>query len=148
MDILLLKIHMYPWKNRDWKIQWNPVNSVTNGPKKFGHINEGFFIRKCLAVFARRPKEVAVIMRWPYYRGGRNVGFHCSMMNCIIFYLLVVHLQTLFAWLGLTGLCFANIQFTNAAGQFANLLWYSNVVLCVNSGLVGVGGGGVEISPG
>ena len=25
-------------------IQWNPVNTVTNGPKKFGRINEGFFL--------------------------------------------------------------------------------------------------------
>ena len=32
-------------------LQWNPVNKVTNGPKKFGRINEGFFfIRKCMAV--------------------------------------------------------------------------------------------------
>ena len=38
---------------------WNPVNTVTNGPKKFGRINEGFFTRKCMAVFARRPKK------WP-----------------------------------------------------------------------------------
>ena len=29
-------------------------------------MKEGFFTRKCLAVFARPPKKVAVIMRWPY----------------------------------------------------------------------------------
>ena len=23
-------------------------------------------------------KEVAVITRWPYYRGGREAGFHCT----------------------------------------------------------------------
>ena len=58
-------------------IQWNPVNTVTNGPKKFGHINRVavlttvfFFTRKCMAVFARRPKksgrnnEVTVLPRW------------------------------------------------------------------------------------
>ena len=32
-----------------------------------------------MAVFARRPKNVAVIARWPYYRGGRKAGFHCNM---------------------------------------------------------------------
>ena len=30
---------------------------VTNGPKKIGRVDEGFFTRKCMAVFARRPKE-------------------------------------------------------------------------------------------
>ena len=25
-------------------------------------------------------KKVVVIMRWPYYRGGRKVGFHCSIV--------------------------------------------------------------------
>ena len=39
------------------QIQWNPVNTVTNGPKKIGRINEGCFTRKCMAVFARRPKQ-------------------------------------------------------------------------------------------
>ena len=39
-------------------IQWNSVNTVTNGPKKFGRINEGFFFtRKYMAVFARRQKK-------------------------------------------------------------------------------------------
>ena len=58
-------------------IQWNPVNTVTNGPKKIGHINgvavltRVFFTGKCMAVFARRPKnsgrnnEVTVLPRWP-----------------------------------------------------------------------------------
>ena len=36
---------------------------VTNGPKKFGCINKGFFARKCMVVFARQPKKVAVITR-------------------------------------------------------------------------------------
>ena len=40
-------------------LQWNPVNTVTNGPKKIGRINEGCFKRKCMVVFARRPKK------WP-----------------------------------------------------------------------------------
>ena len=40
-------------------LQWNPVKTVTNGPKKFGRINEGCFTRKCMVVFARQPKK------WP-----------------------------------------------------------------------------------
>ena len=69
-------------------MQWNPVNTVTNGPKKIGHINGVavltrvffFFSRKCMAVFARRSKnsgrnnEVTVLPRWPY-----KAGFHCTM---------------------------------------------------------------------
>ena len=39
---------------------------VTNGPKNFGRIIEGFFPRKCMAVLARRPQK-----KWPCYRGGR-----------------------------------------------------------------------------
>ena len=35
-------------------VQWNPVNTVTNKPKKFGPING-----------------------WPYYRGGCKARFHC-----------------------------------------------------------------------
>ena len=36
-----------------------PFNTVTNnGPKEIGRINEGFFLtRKCMVVFARRPKK-------------------------------------------------------------------------------------------
>ena len=37
-----------------------------------------FFTRKCMVVFARLPKKVAVITRWLYYRGSRNAGFHCT----------------------------------------------------------------------
>ena len=54
------------------------------GQKEFGPIKEVavstrvFFTRKCRAVLARRPKKVSVITRWPYYRGGRKAGFHCS----------------------------------------------------------------------
>ena len=42
-------------------VQWNSDNKVTNGPKKFGHINRVavlmrvFFTKKCVAVLARRP---------------------------------------------------------------------------------------------
>ena len=25
------------------------------------------------------PKKVAVMTRWPYYRGGRKAGFHCTI---------------------------------------------------------------------
>ena len=31
-----------------------------------------------MAVFARWPKKVVVITRWPYYRGGRKAGFCCT----------------------------------------------------------------------
>ena len=39
------------------------VNTVTNGPNKIGRINEGFFTRICVAVFARQPSKVAVMRR-------------------------------------------------------------------------------------
>ena len=51
------------------KIQWNLINTVTNGPKKIGCVNglavlmRGFFTRKCMAVFIRQPKKVAIITR-------------------------------------------------------------------------------------
>ena len=37
-----------------------------------------FFTRNCMAGFVRRPKKVAVITRWPYYRGGCKDGFQCT----------------------------------------------------------------------
>ena len=40
-------------------VQWNPVNTVTNGPKKLAVLKRVFFTRKCMAVFARRLKK------WP-----------------------------------------------------------------------------------
>ena len=48
-----------------YEVQWNPINTATNGPKNIGRINtvavltRGFFTRKCMAVFARQPKK------WP-----------------------------------------------------------------------------------
>ena len=66
-------------------IQWNPVNTVTNGPKKIGHINgvavltRVFFTRKCMEFLPGGQKKVAVITRWRYYRGGREAGFRCTM---------------------------------------------------------------------
>ena len=57
-------------------IQWNPVNTVTNGPKKFGHINAGVavltrvFNKKMYGRFCQVAKksgcnnEVAVLPRW------------------------------------------------------------------------------------
>ena len=57
-------------------IQWNPVNTVTNGPKKFGHINAGVavltrvFYQKMYGCFCQVAKksgcnnEVAVLPRW------------------------------------------------------------------------------------
>ena len=49
------------------------------GQKKLAVLTRVFCTRKCMAVFARRPKKVAVITRWPCYRGGRKAGFHCNM---------------------------------------------------------------------
>ena len=45
------------------RVQWNPDNTVTNRPKKFGHINEVFFTRKCMVVFVRQPKKMILITR-------------------------------------------------------------------------------------
>ena len=39
------------------QLQCNPVNTVTNGPKRFGRINGGFFMRKCMAVFYQAAKK-------------------------------------------------------------------------------------------
>ena len=50
-------------------IQWNPVNTVTDGPKKLtvltdDRINEVFFFtRKCMAVLPGGQTNVAVITR-------------------------------------------------------------------------------------
>ena len=43
-------------------VQWNPVNKVTNGPKKILRINEVlvFFTRKCTGRLPERPKK-----SWP-----------------------------------------------------------------------------------
>ena len=44
-------------------IQWNPVNTVTNGPKKFGHINgvavltRVFFYKKMYGGFCQAAKK-------------------------------------------------------------------------------------------
>ena len=51
-----------------FRVQWNPVDTVTNGPRKIGRINGvaiggSFVTRKCMAVFVRRPKKVTVITR-------------------------------------------------------------------------------------
>ena len=47
-------------------IQWNPVTTVTNGPKKIGRINEVvvvFFTRKHMVVLSGGQEKVAVITR-------------------------------------------------------------------------------------
>ena len=53
-------------------IQWNPVNTVTNGKNLAvltgDRFNQGFVTRKCMAVLPRSQKK------WPYYRGGRKAG--------------------------------------------------------------------------
>ena len=56
------------------EVQWNPVNTVTNGPKKIVRINEFFFFfyEKMYGSFSRAAqKKVTVLPKWPpYYRGG------------------------------------------------------------------------------
>ena len=53
------------------QLQLNSVNTVTNGPKTFGRINEGFLTRKCTTVFYQvakksgRNNKVTVLPRWP-----------------------------------------------------------------------------------
>ena len=44
-------------------LQWNPVNTITNGPKTFGRINESFFNKKMYGGFCQAANEVAVITR-------------------------------------------------------------------------------------
>ena len=51
-------------------VQWNPDNKITNGPRKFGHINrvaglnEGFFLQENVWRFLPSGhKKVAVITR-------------------------------------------------------------------------------------
>ena len=41
------------------QLQCNPVNTVTNGPKRFSRmcINGGFFTRKCMTVFYQAAKK-------------------------------------------------------------------------------------------
>ena len=63
------------------KLRWNPVNTVTNGPKKVAVLTRVFLQENVWDVaFARRPKksgrnnEVS-----PYYRSGRKAGFHCTL---------------------------------------------------------------------
>ena len=62
-------------------LRWNLINTVSNGPKKFGCINGVVLLtRVFLQDNVRRflpcgQKKVAVITRWPYYRGGCKAGF-------------------------------------------------------------------------
>ena len=46
-------------------------------------INEGF-LQENVWPFCQAPKKMAVIMRWPYYWGGRKVGFHCIYVIIVI----------------------------------------------------------------
>ena len=51
------------------QLQCNPVNTVTNGPKRFSRmcINGGFFHKKMYGSFLPGgQKKAAVITRWPY----------------------------------------------------------------------------------
>ena len=41
-------------------LRYNPVNTTTIRPKKIGRSNEGVITRKCMAVFLKQPKKVAL----------------------------------------------------------------------------------------
>ena len=66
----------------NWRFPYTPEYGGTPlirspmGKKKYGRINEGF-LREKYGHFAWRPKKVAIITRWLYYRGGYKVGFYC-----------------------------------------------------------------------
>ena len=67
---------------RSWRYSGTPLIRSPMGQKSLAlltsdGINEGFFTRKCVVVLPGGQKKVAVITRWPYYRGGRKAGFHC-----------------------------------------------------------------------
>ena len=60
-------------------LQWNPIKTVSIGPKKIGRINEGFFHKKmyggfCQAAKKSGRKDEEAVLR----RGGRNAEFHCN----------------------------------------------------------------------
>ena len=46
------------------------------GQIKLAILTRVFFTRICMAVFARRPNKVAVMMRWP-----QGTGFHCILSS-------------------------------------------------------------------
>ena len=78
------------------RIQWNPINTVTNGLKKFGHVNTGF-LRENLWPFCQAAKKVAVIT----LRGDHNTkdairrGFHCqSVQIAQVCWSLLAHIFT------------------------------------------------------
>ena len=74
----ILKNH---WHHQN-KLEWNPVNTVTNRPKTFGRNNEVTVLtRVSYKKMYGRFKKVAVKTRWPYYRGGRKAGFHCTTIH-------------------------------------------------------------------
>ena len=64
---------------KDYNYRGTPLIRSPMGQKTLAVLTRVFFTRKCMAVFARRPKKVAVITRLSYYRGGRKAGFHCNM---------------------------------------------------------------------
>ena len=74
----ILKNH---WHHQN-KLEWNPVNTVTNRPKTFGRNNEVTVLtRVSYKKMYGHFKKVAVKTRWPYYRGGRKAGFHCTIIH-------------------------------------------------------------------
>ena len=59
-----------PTLNSEYILQWNPVNTVTNGPKKIGCINDSLYYKKMHGRLARQQKsgcnnEVTILPRWP-----------------------------------------------------------------------------------
>ena len=81
-----IHVAQYPLILINIHVQWHPVNTVTNGPKKSAilllHENEW---RILLGMY----KKVAVITRWLYYRGSPKVGFHCIIIIIIIVIIII-----------------------------------------------------------
>ena len=58
------------------QLQWNPINTVTNGPKKIGHINKVTVLKRVfymkmyggfcwVAKKSGHNNDIAVLLRWP-----------------------------------------------------------------------------------
>ena len=68
-------------------LQWNLINTITKGPKKFGYINRVVILTRVFSQENVRrflpggQNKVAIIKRWPYYRGGWKVWFHCTISH-------------------------------------------------------------------
>ena len=63
-----------------WLYSGTPLTRSPMGQKKLAVLTRMlfFFYKKTDGCFVGRPKKVAVITRWPSYRGSREAGFQCT----------------------------------------------------------------------